>query len=236
MSIDAAGKFAFVANYFGGTIAVFPIAREGRLQLPRRTLSIRTAGSLGPPERASSAPAGSFAISGHDAPHAHMIQADPRNRFVLHTDLGQDRIYVYKFDSGQRTTHAGGHSVRLPSRGRRAKAFRISPQWALVLLHSGRGFDAGVSSTTTRRPGALHHQQTVSALPGGYRGHELLFGGDHCGRTGAFSMRPTGCMTRSPHSQSPPTAGFRHLRRYSDGRRLSGPHRDRAGRAFSLCM
>ena len=47
---------------------------------------------------AASAPPGSFAISGHDAPHAHMIHPDLQNRFVLQTDLGQDRIYVYKFD------------------------------------------------------------------------------------------------------------------------------------------
>ncbi len=42
-------------------------------------------GEIGP-TRAASAPPGSFAFSGHDRTHAHMIQADPSGRFVLHVD------------------------------------------------------------------------------------------------------------------------------------------------------
>ena len=50
------------------------------------------------PRKATNAPPGSFAFSGHDRTHAHMIQADPSGRFVLHVDLGLDRIFVWKFD------------------------------------------------------------------------------------------------------------------------------------------
>src|SRR6185437_14540959 len=93
LSIDASGRYVFVANYFGGSIAVLPIQHDGRLG---EAVDIHADhGSLGS-IHATDAPPGSFAISGHDAPHAHMIQADPSNRFVLQSDLGQDRIYVYK--------------------------------------------------------------------------------------------------------------------------------------------
>lgn len=166
MSVDATGKFAFVANYFGGTIAVFPLARDGRLQ-PASYVH-QDAGSLGP-EHASGGPAGSFAISGHDAPHAHMIQADPRNRFVLHTDLGQDRIYVHKFDSDSgQLTPAATPFVGLPAGdGCRHFAFHPNGRWfysiqeeasTLAFFH----YDAD--------SGALQHRQSVSALPGGYAG------------------------------------------------------------------
>ena len=117
MSIDASGKFAFVANYFGGNIAVLSILPDG--SLGQAVFTHQDQGSLGS-LNATDAPPGSFAISGHDTPHAHMIQADPENRFVLQTDLGQDRIYVYKFDSDTGKTNAGKYSVCFSSVRRRA--------------------------------------------------------------------------------------------------------------------
>jgi len=53
----------------------------------------RDSGHLGAAQ-ATDAPAGSFAVSGHDTPHAHMIAPDPQGMSVLATDLGQDRIYT----------------------------------------------------------------------------------------------------------------------------------------------
>ena len=59
-------------------------------------------GKIGP-TKAANAPPGSFAFSGHDRTHAHMIQADASGRFVLHVDLGLDRIFVWKFDAKKGT-------------------------------------------------------------------------------------------------------------------------------------
>src|SRR3954463_13885932 len=71
------GKYAFTANYAGGTVAVLPIRANGELgpatDVKRDTGQTRST-------HAASAPTGSFAISGHDRPHAHMIQSDPSGR------------------------------------------------------------------------------------------------------------------------------------------------------------
>lgn len=73
VSLHPSGRFLLVANYFGGSVAVLPIVAGGRLG---RATDIKVdAGKIGP-TRASHAPPGSFAISGHDRTHAHMIQAD----------------------------------------------------------------------------------------------------------------------------------------------------------------
>lgn len=166
LSLDATGRYVFVANYFGGSIAVLPIQ-------PDRSLGAAVdihqdhahLGSV----HATDAPPGSFAISGHDAPHAHMIHADPNNRFVIQTDLGQDRIYVYKFDRGTgKLTPAATPFVTLPSGdGPRHFAFHPNGRWmysiqeeasTLVFFH----YDPSVGSLTAR--------QTVSALPPGFTG------------------------------------------------------------------
>ena len=99
VSVHPSGRFLLVANYFGGSVAVLPISADGRLG---NATDIKSdTGNIGP-TRATNAPPGSFAFSGHDRTHAHMIQSDPSGRFVLHVDLGMDRIFVWKFDDDDR--------------------------------------------------------------------------------------------------------------------------------------
>ena len=166
MSIDASGKYAFVANYFGGSIAVLSILANGNLG--PAVYMHEDQGSLGS-INATDAPPGSFAISGHDTPHAHMIQADPNNRFVLQTDLGQDRIYVYKFDSNTgNLTPANTPFVSLPSGdGPRHFAFHPNGRWMYSIQEEASTlvFFAYDSSA-----GSLSAQQTVSTLPPGFTG------------------------------------------------------------------
>ena len=166
MSVDATGKFAFVANYVGGSIAVLPILADGRLD--SACFVHKDTDSLGP-KHASSAPPGSFAISGHDAPHAHMIQVDPQNRFVVYADLGQDRIYINQFDSatGQLTPATTPFVSLPPGDGPRHFAFHPNGRWFYSIQEEASTiaffrYEAGV--------GALAHQQTLSALPQGYEG------------------------------------------------------------------
>ena len=167
MSLDATGKYAFVANYAGGTIAVLPIMEGGKLGA---AVDVHhDTGSVGP-RSATHAPAGSFAISGHDAPHAHMITADRGNRFVLSVDLGQDRIYIYHFDknSGKLTPAEPEPFVALPSGdGPRHLIFHPNGRWVYVLCEE--------SSTIAffrydPAQGALTSQQTISSLPKGFAG------------------------------------------------------------------
>lgn len=167
MSLDASGKYAFVANYAGGTIAVLPILAGGRLG---SAVDIHSdLGAVGA-QQATNAPPGSFAISGHDAPHAHMIAADPGNRFVLATDLGQDRIYVYGFDgtTGKLRTTDGAPFVSFPSGdGPRHFIFHPNGRWVYAL---------GEESSTIAFfqydavHGMLALRQTISSLPAGFSG------------------------------------------------------------------
>ena len=64
VSVHPSGRFLLVANYFGGSVAVVPILADGRLGEPTDIKS--DAGKIGP-TKATNAPPGSFAISGHDA-------------------------------------------------------------------------------------------------------------------------------------------------------------------------
>ena len=169
LSVHPSGTYAFTANYAGGTVAVLPIRANGELGPP--TDVKRDSGQTGS-VHATSAPAGSFANSGHDRPHAHMIQSDPSGRFVLSTDLGLDEILVWEFDPQKGVLRPNNTPVvKLPSGdGPRHFAFHQNGRWLYCLQEEAStlavfDYDGG--------KGALTFKQSVSTLPKGFSGTDF---------------------------------------------------------------
>jgi 6-phosphogluconolactonase (cycloisomerase 2 family) len=166
VSIHPSGKFLLVANYFGGSVAVLPILDDGRLD---KACDVKVdAGEIGP-TKATHAPPGSFAISGHDRTHAHMIESDPAGRFVLHVDLGLDQILIWEFDEHSgKLTPSEQHIVSLPAGdGPRHFDFHPNGRWFYSIQEEGSTvalFDYEAAS------GRLTHRQTLSTLPPGFAG------------------------------------------------------------------
>lgn len=191
MSVDHAGKHAFVANYAGGSIAVLPIREDGSLGSPTDTRQDH--GSVGS-KIPTNAPRGSFAFSGHDAPHAHCIIPSPDDRFVLQTDLGQDRIYVYKFDmESGKLSPAKVPFVSLPTGdGPRHLAFQPGHHRLYSIQEEASTvefFDWDPES------GGLKPVQMVSTLPEGFAGtsftSEILVSADGRSLYGANRLHDT---------------------------------------------
>src|SRR5262249_18765719 len=128
----------------------------------------RESGEVGP-QHAKSAPPGSFAISGHGLPHGHMIESDPSGNYVLGSDLGLDRIQIWKFDAAKGTLEANTNiSVSVPpGDGPRHFAFHPNGKWFYSLQEEGSTlilFDYDGTS------GHLTARQTLSSLPPGFAG------------------------------------------------------------------
>jgi len=204
LSIHPSGKFVLVANYFGGSIAALPILAEGRLG--DATDIKHDAGTVGP-KQASNAPPGSFAFSGHDRTHAHMIQADAGGRFLLHADLGLDRIFVWKFDdrAGVLTPNDPPSVALPPGDGPRHFFFHPNGRWLYSLQEEGSNI---VLFDYDAMKGRLTARQTISSLPPGFTGSnfcsEILISGDgrfvYAGNrlhdsVGIFSVGKTGVLT-----------------------------------------
>lgn len=204
VSIHPSGRFLLVANYFGGSVAVLPILPDGRLGAA--TDIKNPTGKIGP-SKATNAPPGSFAFSGHDRTHAHMIQADPSGRFVLHADLGLDQILVWKFDEqiGGLTANEPP-AVSLPGGdGPRHFHFHPNGRWFYSIQEEGSTI---VLFDYDARAGRLAARQTVSTLPRGFAGSnfcsEILVSADgrfvYAGNRlhdsiGIFSVGPKGDLT-----------------------------------------
>ncbi len=166
VSLHPAGKHLLVANYFGGSVAVLPLLDDGQLG-PASSVQV-TEGELGP-TRATNAPNGSFAFSGHDRTHAHMIRPDPSGDFALHVDLGLDKIFVWRFDPQTGKLSANDpHSVALPpGDGPRHFDFHPNGRWLYSIQEEGSTvalFDYSAEN------GTLACRQTLSTLPKGFVG------------------------------------------------------------------
>jgi 6-phosphogluconolactonase (cycloisomerase 2 family) len=166
VSVHPSGRFLLVANYFGGSVAVLPILPDGALGAATDVKN--DAGKLGP-IRPTNAPLGSFAFSGHDRTHAHMIQADPSGRFVLHVDLGMDQIFVWKFDEqkGVLTLNDPAAVSLPPGDGPRHFHFHPNGRWFYSIQEEASNivlFDYAAAS------GRLTARQTISSLPPGFAG------------------------------------------------------------------
>jgi 6-phosphogluconolactonase len=155
ITVDETGKYVLVANYTGGSIAVFPVQADGRLG--EASAFIQHAGHGANPKR-------------QEGPHAHSIDLSPDNRFAFVDDLGLDETLVYKFDSakGSLTLNDPPFATAAPGAGPRHFALHPSGKFGYVLDEMGSTVSAfsydGVS-------GALHPLQTISSLPKGFSGH-----------------------------------------------------------------
>ena len=204
VSIHPSRRFVLVANYFGGSVAVLPILADGRLGVATDIKQDR--GTVGP-KKPTHAPPGSYAFSGHDHTHAHMIQADPSGRFVLHVDLGLDRIFVWKFDdrSGVLTPNDPPAVSLPPGDGPRHFFFHPNGRWCYSLQEEGSNI---VLFDYDGAKGRLTLRQTLSSLPPGFAGSnfcsELMVSADgrfvYAGNRlhdsiGIFSVGNTGELT-----------------------------------------
>jgi 6-phosphogluconolactonase len=204
LSIHPSGRFVLVANYQGGSVAVLPILPDGRLAAA--TDIKKDAGKIGP-TRATNAPPGSFAFSGHDRAHAHMVQADASGRFVVHADPAMDKIFIWKFDAQKGVLSPNEPpAVSLPpGDGPRHFYFHPSGRWFYSIQEEGSTivlFDYDAAG------GRLTSRQTISSLPPGFAGSnfcsEILVSADgqfvYAGNRlhdsiGIFSIGPKGDLT-----------------------------------------
>jgi 6-phosphogluconolactonase len=152
VAVDATGKAVLAANYSSGSMAVFPVKEGGALG--EMSAFFQGHGSGVNPER-------------QEGPHAHCVTIDPGNRFALLCDLGQDKVFVFKFDAtnGSITPNDPPFASVKPGSGPRHITFHPNGRFAYLINEMASTltafeYDAG--------RGTLREFQTESTLPAGY--------------------------------------------------------------------
>ena len=154
ITVDKTGKYVLVANYTGGSIAVFPVLPDGKLG--EASAFVQHTGHGTNPERQEKA-------------HAHSIDLSPDNRFAMVDDLGLDELLTYKFNSANGSITANDPPFVKLDPGAGPRHFSLSPsgKFAYVIseMHS-----TVTAFSNDERTGTLRPLQTISALPKDFTG------------------------------------------------------------------
>ncbi len=145
------GKYVITANYTGGDISVFSLDAEGRLQAEVQHIAF--AGHT--PERVA---------------HIHCIIPTPDKKYILATDLGNDRVYRFRYNKKARknaevlTAQRVAYEVS-DGQGPRHLTFSKDGRFAYLINELG-----GECVVLSYRKGKLKEVQRIMADEGGGRG------------------------------------------------------------------
>jgi 6-phosphogluconolactonase len=148
VAVHPSGKLLLTAQYGGGSVAVFPLEKDGSI-LPRSQLIEHNGGSR--------------AVEGRqDSPHPHWVGFDTAGNFAYVPDLGMDGVEIYTV-SPERTgiKRKGFMPVRPRGSGPRHMKFSADDKYVFVLNE--------ISLTVTSMAynasnGMLQHIDTIPTL------------------------------------------------------------------------
>jgi len=149
VNVDATGKALLVANYGDGSVASFPIGKDGSLG---EAASVIAHKGSGPNKKRQ------------EGPHAHSIDVAPGNKYVAVNDLGLDQTLVYVLDADKATLTPNvlPYAESKPGAGPRHLAFHPNGRVAYVINE----LDSTVAVLDLNAStGAFSTLQTLSTLP-----------------------------------------------------------------------
>jgi 6-phosphogluconolactonase len=152
--LDRTGRNLLVSNYGSGSVAVLPVAADGRLGAAS-DMEQHSGKSVNPQRQTG--------------PHAHGVALDPANQFAFACDLGLDKVMVYRFDAerGTLAPHEPPFVELKAGAGPRHMAFRPDGKFAYVINELNSTITAFAYDA---KAGALKEIESVTTLPGYYEG------------------------------------------------------------------
>ena len=152
VSVDKSGRYVLDANYGGGFVEVYSLAKDGSLDQP--TAFVQHAGSSVHPVRQTK-------------PYAHWFRTDPSNRFGLVADLGMDEIVIYKFDdqTGALTPNNPPFTKVPGGMGPRHLVFHPNGKWVYGIAEIDNDV---MAFNWDGKQGTLTQFQTVKTLAAGF--------------------------------------------------------------------
>ena len=147
---DPTGRFLLVANHEHGSVAVFPVEPDGRIQ-PNSDLVQHEGSGPGPTQK---------------GPHAHFVTLDPTGRYYLVNDKGIDKVLFYELDTaaGRLRPHDPPFARLHPGAAPRHIAFHPSGRYAYV---NGEADMTVTAFAYEAERGALEEIHHLSTLPEG---------------------------------------------------------------------
>jgi 6-phosphogluconolactonase len=189
ISMDKTGKYVMMANFGSGSVSVIRVREDG--SLGELTSFIQDVGSSVDPRIQSE-------------PHPHSIVVSPDNRHAIVSDLGLDKVLIFRFDAqtGKLSPPDPPFATVYPGGGPRHFTFDPSGKFGYQLSEMSGTVDVFAWDTSK---GSLSEVQRVQTVP-----HDF-FGGNH---SAEIEVHPNGKFlyesnrrTKSEEERAPDTIG-----------------------------
>lgn len=146
VSVDRKGRNLVVANYSGGSLALFPVAPDG---------------GVAPAEQVFRYNGSSLDKQRQEKPHLHSVVLSPGEDYLLAADLGTDFVRGYRFSTRKHALTELKDPVRLDiGTGPRHITFHPKNDWVYVL-----GELSGRITACRFHDGRLSPFQKISLMP-----------------------------------------------------------------------
>ncbi|XWW43771.1 lactonase family protein [Fibrella sp. USSR17] len=170
VSIDRAGKMAFVSAYGGGVFTALPIEADGTLG----TLVERVQYEGKNPDNAR-----------QDGPHAHSATVSPDSKQVYVADLGNDRVYIYNIGGNKPVPNAMPFVTVKKGSGPRHIA--MHPNGRFVYLVEELTSSMAVFTRNPKTGALTLIQEGIATLPADFTGKNKNTSADiHIDATGKY--------------------------------------------------
>ena len=189
ISMDKTGKYVMLANFGSGSVSVIRVREDG--SLGELTSFIQDSGSSVDPRI-------------QFEPHPHSIVVSPDNRYAIVSDLGLDRVLIFRFDAqtGRLSPPDPPFATVYPGSGPRHFTFDPAGKFGYQLSEMSGTVDVFAWDTSK---GSLSEVQRVQTVP-----HDF-FGGNH---SAEIEVHPNGKFlyesnrrTKSEEERAPDTIG-----------------------------
>jgi 6-phosphogluconolactonase len=154
LSMDKTGRFVLLGNFGSGSIAIVRVNEDG--SLGPQTAFVQHLGH------------GSPKVPVQSSPHPHTILVSPDNRYVIVSDLGTDKVYIYHFDekTGMVSPLEAAFAQTEPGAGPRRFLFDHEGKFGYQLNEMGSTL---ITYAWNPEQGSLTQVQELSILPPGLR-------------------------------------------------------------------
>lgn len=154
VNVHRSGKWVTVGNYSGGSLAVFPVNKDGSLQ-PYSQLIQHEGKSINE--------------SRQEKAHVHATVFSPSNDYLFVPDLGIDKLMVYAFNrSAGKPLQAVSPVTATPGSGPRHFTFHPNGKWAYLIEELAGAVTAYdyKAGRLTQKQRIFSHPDTLTSQPG----------------------------------------------------------------------
>lgn len=156
VTVDANNQMAFVSNYVGGFVNVFPLAADGTFKTTSLNMQFKGKGTT----------------DRQEASHPHSCTISPDNKYIYVADLGTDKVTGLAIDYKKEEVLPTKNSKTIMQAGAGPRHMSFHPNRKIAYVVNE--LDATVNTFDyDASTGSLTQKQSVSTLPEGFSGFNL---------------------------------------------------------------